>query len=39
MEPIIIRSTLVLLPTGIQPAEIEITGAQITAVRPLNPDG
>jgi allantoinase len=39
MEPIIIRSTRVLLPTGIQPAEIEITGAQITAVRPFNRDG
>ena len=35
MAPIIIRSTRVLLPSGIQPAEIEITGAQITAVRPL----
>src|SRR5690349_14252189 len=36
MAPIIIRSTRVLLPSGIQPAEIEITGAQITAVRPLD---
>ena len=35
MAPIIIRSTRVVLPTGIQPAEIEITGAHITAVRPL----
>jgi allantoinase len=35
LPPITIRSTRVLLPTGIQPAEIEITGAQITAVRPL----
>jgi allantoinase len=34
----IIRSTRVLLPSGIQPAEIEITGTQITAVRPFNPD-
>jgi allantoinase len=38
MAPIIIRSSRVLLPAGIQPAEIEITGAQITAVRPFNPD-
>jgi len=30
----IIRSTRVVLPTGIQPAEIEITGDRITAVRP-----
>src|SRR6476646_5217662 len=37
MAPIIIRSTRILLPTGIQPAEIEITGSQITAVRPLQP--
>src|SRR5690349_15376429 len=29
----IIRSTRVLLPTGIQPAEIEIAGEQIVAVR------
>src|SRR5690348_11130742 len=35
MAPIIIRSSRVLLPTGIEPAEIEITGAQITAVRRL----
>jgi allantoinase len=33
----IIRSTRVLLPSGVQPAEIEITGAQIAAVRPLDP--
>jgi len=31
----IIRSTRVLLPTGIQPAEIEIAGERIAAVRPL----
>jgi allantoinase len=37
MPPIIIRSTRVLLPAGIQPAEIEITGGQITDVRPLQP--
>jgi allantoinase len=30
----IIRSTRVVLPTGIQPAEIEVSGAQIAAVRP-----
>ncbi len=38
MPPIIIRSSRVILPTGIQPAEIEIDGAQITAVRPWNPN-
>jgi len=32
----IIRSTRVLLPTGIQPAEIEIAGDRIAAVRPLD---
>jgi allantoinase len=37
MLPIIIRSTRVLLPSGIQPAEIEIAGAHIAAVRPLPP--
>jgi allantoinase len=37
MAPIIIRSTRVLLPTGIQPAEVEISEARITAVRPLDP--
>jgi allantoinase len=37
MAPIIIRSSRVLLPTGIQPAEIEVTGSQISAVRPLHP--
>ena len=31
----IIRSTRVLLPSGIQPAEIEIAGDRIAAVRPL----
>ena len=37
MPPIIIRSTRVLLPTGIEPAEIEISGGQITDVRALQP--
>ncbi len=38
MAPIIIRSSRVVLPTGIQPAEIEISGGQIVDVRPMTPD-
>jgi allantoinase len=38
MAPIIVRSTRVVLPSGTQPAEIEIDGDQITAVRPLDPN-
>jgi allantoinase len=34
MAPIIIRSTRVFLPSGIQPAEIEIDGERIAAIRP-----
>jgi allantoinase len=34
----IIRSRRVLLPDGIQPAEIEISGERIAAVRPIDPD-
>jgi allantoinase len=35
MSPIIIRSSRVVLPTGVYPAEIEISGDQIVDVRPL----
>jgi allantoinase len=34
----IIRSTRVVLPSGVQPAEIEISGERIAAVRPIGPD-
>src|SRR5262249_38969962 len=36
-DTMIIRSTRVLLPDGIQPAEIEISGDQIAAVRTIDP--
>ncbi len=34
----VIRSTRVVLPSGIQPAEIHIDGDRIVSVRPYNPD-
>ena len=37
MADMVIRSPRVLLPSGIQPAEISVEGAYISSVRPYNP--
>lgn len=37
MAAAVIRSTRVVLPSGVQPAEIHIDGARIASVRPYNP--